>query len=203
MKSATRFLTFALALVAVAQAYPGTRSSKPESSAEEPEQLFIIGGGSDLEDGFDKGFFASIQDPFDGFLTSVQSMMSRLRKQMFDALPNYHGAGFFGFGDIPEGANSTSTTKVIDGHLVTINETTYATGDDNSGSVFRIRIVDIKPDDEETIGNPDAEGIATANPDDELQPTQTTRASVDRDVESVEDFNENEIPKRLVQVTAA
>ncbi|XP_032691089.1 icarapin-like [Odontomachus brunneus] len=84
---------------------------------------------------------------------------------------------------VPEGANTTSTTKIIDGHVVTINETTYTSGDDTSGTAFRIRIIDVKPQDDTVppIGS-DANTMsprATENPG---------------SAETVEDFN-NEIPK--------
>ncbi|KAL7296339.1 hypothetical protein TKK_0010353 [Trichogramma kaykai] len=50
-----------------------------------------------------------------------------------------------GWGRLPEGANTTSTTKIVGNHTVTINETTYTDGDENSGMVYRIRVVDVKP----------------------------------------------------------
>ncbi|EZA56188.1 Icarapin-like protein, partial [Ooceraea biroi] len=92
---------------------------------------------------------------------------------------------------IPEGANTTSTVKIIDGHVVTINETTYSSGDANSNTAFRIRIIDVKPQNE-TV--PAIGGGGNAEP-------TTVRAEAPESAESVEDFN-NEIPKNADTLTA-
>ncbi|KMQ93703.1 icarapin-like protein [Lasius niger] len=91
---------------------------------------------------------------------------------------------------IPEGANTTSTTKIINGHVVTINETTYTSGDENGGTAFRIRIIDVKPENDTlpVIGGGNAE------------PT-TVKAEAAESVETVEDFN-NEIPNQKDVLTA-
>lgn len=82
--------------------------------------------------------------------------------------------------NIPEGANTTSTTKIINGHVVTVNETTYTSGDENGGTAFRIRIIDVKPQNENDI--------TTKIGDDSTPKTPSESA------ETVEDFN-NEISK--------
>ncbi|XP_018359660.1 PREDICTED: icarapin-like [Trachymyrmex cornetzi] len=88
---------------------------------------------------------------------------------------------------IPEGANTTSTTKIIDGHVVTLNETTYSRGNENGDISFRIRIIDVKPLNEtEVIG-----GGSTEQPS---EPDPGSR-------ETVEEFN-NEIPKNTETLTA-
>lgn len=72
--------------------------------------------------------------------------------------------------------------------MVTINETTYTTGDNLSGTAFRIRIIDVKPQNEtvETSGPGEA---ATVKPE-----TPESR-------ETVEEFN-NEISKNPDTLTA-
>ncbi|GAB1865455.1 Icarapin [Camponotus japonicus] len=83
---------------------------------------------------------------------------------------------------IPEGANTTSTVKVIDGHVVTINETTYTSGDENGGTAFRIRIIDVKPENDTLL-------ISNGN----AEPT-TVKTEAEGSRETVEDMN-NEISK--------
>ncbi|XP_070161479.1 icarapin-like [Polyergus mexicanus] len=94
---------------------------------------------------------------------------------------------------IPEGANTTSTTKIINGHVVTINETTYTSGDENGGTAFRIRIIDVKPENDTlpTLGGDNAEPITVRA---EAAPESESR-------ETMEDMN-NEIPKNTDVLTA-
>jgi len=83
--------------------------------------------------------------------------------------------------------------QIIDGHVVTINETTYSSGDDNSNTAFRIRIIDVKPqNDTMTIGGGGGGSGGNAEP-------TTMRAP--ESAETVEDFN-NEIPKNTDTLTA-
>ncbi|KAL6435815.1 hypothetical protein ACFW04_005588 [Cataglyphis niger] len=90
---------------------------------------------------------------------------------------------------IPEGANTTSTTKIINGHVVTINETTYTSSDENGGTAFRIRIIDVKPENDTipTLGGDNAE------------PTTVTAEATESN-ETLEDMNE--IPKNPDVLTA-
>ncbi|XP_012062296.1 PREDICTED: icarapin-like [Atta cephalotes] len=90
----------------------------------------------------------------------------------------------------PEGANTTSTVKIINGHVVTINETVYSKNDSNGGAVFRVRIIDVKPQNEtEVIG-----GGSTEQPSVRSEPDPESR-------ETVEEFN-NEISKNTETLTA-
>lgn len=88
--------------------------------------------------------------------------------------------------------------QIINGHVVTVNETTYSDGDDQQGSVVRIRIVDIKPEveTETETGNPEAEEV-TVTPVD-VNPQINT----DRSPESVENIADNEIPERFVNLAS-
>lgn len=73
--------------------------------------------------------------------------------------------------------------------MVTINETTYSTGDALSGTAFRIRIIDVKPQN-------DTETFDGGN----LGPT-TVKVEPSESRETVEDFN-NEISKNTETLTA-
>lgn len=79
--------------------------------------------------------------------------------------------------------------QIIDGHVVTINETTYSTGDENGGAALRIRIIDVKPENDTLqIGG------GSAGP-------TTVKAEAEESRETVEDIN-NEIPKNTDVLTA-
>jgi len=137
---------------------------------------------------------SSEEDDFDtpanfnfGMPNFFADSMNRLRQNLLSYFWNMHDITNM---KIPEGANTTSTTKVINGHVVTINETTYTTGDDVSGTAFRIRIIDVKPQNEtvETSGA----GEAT---------TVKAEPAAAESRETVEEFN-NEISKSPDTLTA-
>ena len=97
-----------------------------------------------------------------------------------------------------DGANTTSTTKIVDGHIVTINETTYTDGDDVFGTQIRIRIIDVKPQNETillTESEKDAEvtTLPTRTPtprtatDTSTASSEEERSTPSRSVETVED----------------
>ncbi|XP_011166768.1 icarapin-like [Solenopsis invicta] len=96
---------------------------------------------------------------------------------------------------IPEGANRTSTTKIINGHVVTINETTYTSGDDENGTAFRIRIIDIKPQNSTDTTLPPTT-VVGGNPQPTVKPEPEAESR-----ETLEDFN-NEIPKNTPTLNA-
>ena len=110
---------------------------------------------------------------------------------------------------------------------MTINETTYSDGNADSGVIYRVRVIDVKPlndtvlldisssngDDasqpsEEVDGDSDKRGETTVT---ETQP-RTTTTPVNREeltiqpttrgVETIEEFD-NEIPKSQVETLAA
>ncbi|XP_072743342.1 icarapin-like [Anoplolepis gracilipes] len=127
----------------------------------------------------------STEEEFDFTFPSLfAETMNRMRQNLmnyFWSVPDFTNI------PIPEGANTTSTTKIINGHVVTINETTYTSGDEFSGTAFRVRIIDVKPAND-TLSI-DAES-ATVKPE----------ATESR--ETVEDFN-NEIPKNTEDTLTA
>lgn len=73
--------------------------------------------------------------------------------------------------------------------MVTINETTYTSGDETSGTAFRVRIIDVKPVNETML----PEG-GNSEPTVRAEPEPDSR-------ETVEDFN-NEISKNTETLTA-
>lgn len=97
--------------------------------------------------------------------------------------------------------NTTSTTNIIDGHVVTVNETTYADGNDEYGIRIRVRVIDVKPENE-TEREPNA-GVTTSPTVAATQPTssQEERTTPARSVETLEEFDD--IPKNQVDTLAA
>lgn len=107
-------------------------------------------------------FFPSI-NPFSWqFSSYLDDLIKRVRDRFAGSWNPFLGGGDFvpsGPGlfpiDIPdvddseEGAqtNSTSTVKVIDGHKVIINDTYYTKKTDFGTSVFKVRVIDVKPVD--------------------------------------------------------
>lgn len=100
-------------------------------------------------------------------------------------------------------------TQVIDGHVVTINETVYKSDDDNT--YVRFRIVDVKPENPTGVtADSDAKDIdqnsgevtdsTATNDNSPSSSTPTTTESTkeettkSRSVETVEDSGNNEIP---------
>lgn len=106
---------------------------------------------------------------------------------------------------------SSSFFQIIDGHVVTINETTYTDGDENSGAIFRVRVIDVKPQNEtlEIEGNPEAKPVIPSGPKKDVEQVNKAGPKKDventtpaRSVETVEDL-ENEIPKNQVDTLTA
>ncbi|KAL0116741.1 hypothetical protein PUN28_009985 [Cardiocondyla obscurior] len=158
MKTLVHVLLIAACFVACARSFPS------------------IGYDEDDEDNGSYDFH--VPDFFSDFFSRVSQHINNI----FHNIPDVTDM------QIPEGANTTSTTKVINGHVVTINETTYSSGDELGGTAFRIRIIDVKPqNDTDTIGG--GLGPASVKPE-----TNESR-------ETVEDFN-NEISKNTETLTA-
>ncbi|XP_076181980.1 icarapin-like [Ptiloglossa arizonensis] len=145
--------------------------------------------------------------PLDGFYSSMQNIMKRWREQMAGILSRIPEQGVVPWSKIPDGANTTSTTKVINGHVVTINETTYVDGDDTYGSLIRVRIIDVKPQNETILlTESEADAEVTTLPTTVTSATSTLssedRTTGLRSVETVEEFD-NEIPKNQVDTLTA
>ncbi|KAK9875643.1 hypothetical protein WA026_009442 [Henosepilachna vigintioctopunctata] len=173
---------FCLGLAAYTSAFPALSNETELIDTKYGDQPIIdtgvVGGAG--------GFFDS---PFDIF-QSMESMMRRMREQLGGLLNHFgtsnntfaggHDISAFGFPAIPDldlgKGNTTSVTKIINGQKVVINETKYGKETENGGAFFKVRVIEVKPE------KPDQE--------------EATTASATRDVESIENSQENEIPKR-------
>lgn len=243
MKTLAGVLLVAACFVACTHSFPGLRDDDSDENKNVDTVLVL---GSDKQDSLlrpvidfsDMSFDESAENPiwswpgwfktnpFDSLQSSVQAMMKRLREQMIGIVSGISEEGVVPWGKIPDGANTTSTTKIVDGHVVTINETTYTDGDDVFATQIRIRIIDVKPQNETillTESEADAEvttlptrtatsSTATNTPTprtgtDTATATATAssedeRSTPSRSVETVEDFD-NEIPKNQVDTLTA
>nr|AEE62013.1 unknown [Dendroctonus ponderosae] len=148
-------------------------------------------------DGWENPFSSN---PFGGLFGSLDGIMERMRQQIASimnrlpigkasndtevlsfpggfeqpAFPSISGI------DLSKG-NTTSITKVIDGHKVVINETEYKNEDDFGGTFFKVRIIDVKSDSSEVTTEKEAEAL----------PENTTQ----KDREEIANSMENEIFK--------
>jgi hypothetical protein len=228
------FVFVLVGMLAIAQCFPGVPRDSDESSESDKanadtililpdlqrnsfQPSFVIPDIEDDDDAFNP--FRSNTYPLSGILKSMQNAMNKLRDQMSGVLSGFHGSGeLTPWGKVPEGANTTSTTKVIDGHVVTINETTYKSDDDNT--YVRVRILDVKPEsttgetpnsDSTDIDQTSAE-VTDKTTNDKASPTPppppTTESTKEdttpsRSVETVEDLGNNEIPDSQVDTLTA
>ena len=80
---------------------------------------------------------------------------------------------------------------------MTINDTTYSDGDDNNGSIIRVRIIDVKPQNDTANTTSGDNPVPTSTPKIEDENKNNSRS-----VETVEDL-ENEIPKSQVDTLNA
>ncbi|KAK1124499.1 hypothetical protein K0M31_006850 [Melipona bicolor] len=128
--------------------------------------------------------------------------MKRLRDQMAGILSHIPEQGVVNWSKIPEGANTTSTTKVINGHVLTINETTYTDGNDEYSTLIRVRVIDVRPqNDTLLLTESEADAEVTTLPTITVT-SKEDRTTPSRSVETVEEFD-NEIPKNQVDTLTA
>ncbi|KOX80079.1 Icarapin-like [Melipona quadrifasciata] len=126
----------------------------------------------------------------------------RLRDQMAGILSHIPEQGVVNWSKIPEGANTTSTTKVINGHVLTINETTYTDGNDEYSTLIRVRVIDVRPqNDTLLLTESEADAEVTTLPTITVT-SKEDRTTPSRSVETVEEFD-NEIPKNQVDTLTA
>lgn len=179
----------------------------PEARRHFGRPVLDMGDSSDIDDSFE-GLFPSypyfrnpLSSPgfFDSFLQSMESRMKRFWEQMAGILSRVPDRDVVSWGKIPEGANTTSTTKIIDGHVVTINETTYMDGDDEHGILTRVRIISVKPQNDTILLTESAADAEVTTLPTTIEGESTT---VSRSIETVEEFD-NEIPKNQVETLTA
>ncbi|XP_017877098.1 icarapin-like [Ceratina calcarata] len=221
MKILSGVLLVAVCLVASTHAFPGVRDA--DSDEKKVDTVLILPsdqlmGATDFDD------TDSAENPFwgwnsmirsnlmDRWYSNIQAMKAQMRR-----LANMMAAGILSsisdedtgspWIKIPEGANTTSTTKVVDGHVVTVNETTYTDGDDESGIVIRVRVIDVRPENETILRTESEEDVeVTTLPSRRRTTTVTTRVgdgtTASRSVETVEDLD-NEISGNQVETLNA
>ncbi|XP_076641394.1 icarapin-like [Halictus rubicundus] len=189
MKNFGGVLLVAACFVACAHSFPGARQDDSDEGylLEYPDREF---GKPFPINPFDTDPLFSLGWPQPSWTTSISDLFRRL-------MP---------WGTNPNATSATSNTKISDGHIVTVNETTYADGNDEFGIRIRVRVIDVKPVNETTLqteGEPNAE--ATTSPTvAATQPTSTQeeRTAPPRSVETLEDFDQ-EIPKNQVDTLTA
>lgn len=166
-----------MAAAAFANAFPREREElEPINDETEdvplpegPPAVAVPAGGGPAF-GYIPSFYTFFPD-FD-LVSRIRGLVTRLRTQIGDS-----------FGDIDwNKGNTTSTTKIIDGHVVTVNETSYK--DDDSDLVLHVKVIDVKP----TEGAEDTSD-ESAEP---TSPKETVPSA-----SSHEDDERNEIPKQV------
>lgn len=121
--------------------------------------------------------FYSFFPDFD-LVSRIRGLVSRLKSEIGDS-----------FGDIDwSKGNTTSTTKVIDGHVVTVNETSYK--DDDSDLVLHVKVIDVKP----TEGADETPDVSSETS--ESSPDSNEEAPAPSAPSSEETLG-NEIPKQV------
>ncbi|XP_049282644.1 uncharacterized protein LOC125763465 isoform X1 [Anopheles funestus] len=110
-------------------------------------------------------------NPFSWHLSGyLDDLLKRVRDRFAGSWNPFYGGDFIPSGpgiwppEIPEDSsedgvtNSTSTVKVIDGHKVVINDTYYTKKTEFGTSIFKVRVIDVKPTDDssEAVTTPKA-----------------------------------------------
>lgn len=99
-------------------------------------------------------------NPFSWHLSGyLDDLLKRVRDRFAGSWNPFYGGEFAPSGpgvwpvEIPDDSsedgatNSTSTVKVIDGHKVVINDTYYTKKTEFGTSIFKVRVIDVKPTD--------------------------------------------------------
>lgn len=81
---------------------------------------------------------------------------------------------------------------MINGHKVVINETEYKQEGELGGAFFKVRVIDVRPESGESTEKTEGADESAST---EVQEPQQNPQTGNRDVESVENSSENEIPK--------
>ncbi|XP_053665237.1 uncharacterized protein LOC128714387 [Anopheles marshallii] len=102
-------------------------------------------------------------NPFSWHLSGyLDDLLKRVRDRFSGSWNPFYGGDFVPSGpgvwpaELPDDSsedgvtNSTSTVKVIDGHKVVINDTYYTKKTEFGTSIFKVRVIDVKPTDDST-----------------------------------------------------
>ncbi|XP_076282455.1 icarapin-like [Lasioglossum baleicum] len=191
MKTFGGVLLVAACFVACAHSFPGPVQDDSD------ERFLVVYPRRDFEKSLPTDPFEN--DPLDSFSWAWPNWYTRMSDLIKNLMP---------WPESPKGTNTTSTTNIINGHVVTVNESTYSDGDDEFGIRIRVRVVEIQPQNEtipETERGPNTEGttgptkVATEATPSTSQEERTTPA---RSVETLEEFD-NDIPKNQVETLTA
>jgi len=149
--------------------------------------------------GFNIGFSDSFSDIFKRFHSRFNPWGATDSKE--DGGDDAVAFPAFGL-PIPEGGNTTHTVQVVDGHKVEINNTVYEKKGDFGSSVFKVRIINVRPleSGEEADVGTRASG-ATASPPKAPATTtapkkpESTRESTEDEDEESNDINSKYQPE--------
>lgn len=154
-------------------------------------------------------FFPSI-NPFTWqFSSYLDDLIKRIRDRMAGSWNPFYGGGDFAHSgpgvwpiEIPDDdssedakTNTTSTVKIIDGHKVVINDTYYTKKTGYGTSIYKVRVIDVKP-----AGEGETEKPATA--EDEKPVESGNRHGAD-DEETTKKNEEGETDTKEPTTTAA
>lgn len=162
-------------------------------------------------------FFPSV-NPFTWqFSSYLDDLVKRLRDRFSGSWnPFYGGSDFSHSGpgvwpiEIPDDdssedtqTNSTSTVKIIDGHKVIINDTYYTKKTEYGTSVYKVRVIDVKPATEGETEKPATEDkpVETGNRNGSDNDDETTK----KDTEGESDNKEptTEAPRRDTELDSS
>lgn len=178
-------------------------------------------------------------NPFSWHLSGyLDDVLKRMRDRFAGSWNPFYGGDLVPSGpgvwpaEIPDDSsedgvtNSTSTVKIIDGHKVVINDTYYTKKTDFGTSIFKVRVIDVKPaeegGDEATApkaptdgeevevgnrngadGDDDSEGKEPAAPTTVAPKRDTELESSDEDKTTADDDNLNTIDTSNVEIDEA
>ncbi|KAK3914525.1 Icarapin-like [Frankliniella fusca] len=143
---------------------------------------------SEEDGGFIRPYFT---DPMNNFMIQMAEMMAAMRREMAEVLSRGGGSSRDGVPDFTKLGNTTSTTKVIDGHVITVNETVIE--GEGEEPELHIRVIDVHPSEA-----PESEQGHRAGQDDSKDAeTVESTASDSEAVTPTADRSENEIPMKV------
>ncbi|KAL5279326.1 hypothetical protein ACFFRR_003733 [Megaselia abdita] len=140
--------------------------------------------------GFNIGFSDSFSDIFRRFHSRFNPFGATDSKEEGDDALAFPAFGL----PIPEGGNTTHTVQVVDGHKVEINNTVYEKKGDFGSSVFKVRIINVRPleSGEEADVGTRASGTTIAPP---TKKPESTRESTEDEDEESNDINSKYQPE--------
>lgn len=216
MKLFVNIFIVATCFLAFSYAFPAFDTSEESDEKKNVDAVLVL-PGSDM-DVFSRPRIPNLPDfnesdgswpsfrpsSFDYLSDTLHQIMNRLREQMASIASRFPlNPGFSTpWSKIPLGGNTTSTTKIINGHVLTINETIYKDNNDTDGIIFRVRVIDVKPQDDTTVNeNEDGAVIPTVTTTPAENDNSQEVTTPQRSIETAEEFD-NEISNQREVLTA-